>query len=112
MIISHDITPFRRFGLVINETLWIDGMPYFTAAAIADALELKNKDDGVQQIVRRNPYILRFSKEITVLSEEIEIPKSCRPFSLTGQCPINNPEIANMIRLWGGGANEKKSTLL
>jgi hypothetical protein len=26
-------------------------------------LGLKNRDDGVQQIVRRNPYILQYSKE-------------------------------------------------
>jgi prophage antirepressor-like protein len=84
-IISHSVKPFRRFGIEIKECLWLDGNPYFTAAAIADWLELKSKADGVNQIVRRCSYIKRFSKEITVTAEVTQkTRKKSIPFNLKG----------------------------
>lgn len=100
MITSHTIKPFRRFGVVVSESLWINGMPYFTAKAIAEWLELKRGAESVDQIIRRNPYILRFSKQINVLIEE-EYGQGTkdidRPFKLKGQCPLQTPENAFIL---------------
>jgi hypothetical protein len=96
MIVSHSIQPFRRFGVMINESFWIDGEPWFTAKAISEWLGLKVKDDAVQQIVRRNPYILEYSKKITVLDVE------GRPFNLKGDTPKKSLEnTANKIKRGG-----------
>lgn len=100
MIVSHTIKPFRRFGVVVSESLWINGMPYFTAKAIAEWLELKGGAEAVDQIIRRNPYISRFSKKIVVMAEEDygkEIQEKDRPFKLKGQCPLQNPENAFIL---------------
>jgi prophage antirepressor-like protein len=72
-------------GIYIEECIWMDGNPYFTAAAIANWLELKSQADGVNQIVRRCSYIKKFSKEITVLAEITQRKKKgATPFNLKG----------------------------
>jgi hypothetical protein len=38
---SHKITPFRRYGVVLSETVWIEGEPYFSAKSIAKWLGLE-----------------------------------------------------------------------
>ncbi len=109
MIVSHAIQPFRRFGLEVNESIWIGDMPYFNATAIADMLELKDRDDAVTQIVRRSPYIQKYSKTIDVIIEEYVEPenqKKCRPVNLTGQCPLKSPEMAEVLKLMGGEIDE------
>ena len=105
MIVSHTIKPFRKNGIVLDEALWINGIPYFTRSAIGKFLELKKGSEGVDTIVRRNPVIRQYSKTITVLSEEI-IPNSnegdCIPPKLGGLCPMNDPEIIDIIKKKGG----------
>jgi len=68
-ILSHAIVPFTRYGIKINEALWLDGMPYFTSKAIAEWLELKAGQHNVRRIVDRNPYILEHTKVIDVIIE-------------------------------------------
>jgi prophage antirepressor-like protein len=69
-IISHAIKPFRRMGVEINETLWIDGTPYFSANGIEDWLEFKDGHKGVRRLVNRNPFIKDHSKVIEVIIDQ------------------------------------------
>ena len=66
-IVSHSVKPFTRYGIKINEALWLEGVPYFTSKAIAEWLEIKEGFRGILKIVRRNPYILEHTKEIDVI---------------------------------------------
>jgi prophage antirepressor-like protein len=105
MIVSHAIKPFRHYGLVLDEALWIDGVPYFTSKAIAELLELKDGFRGVDRIVSRNPYIKEYSKIITVLSEEVitdQEENKCKVVKLTTLCPLKDPEILDIIKRKGG----------
>jgi prophage antirepressor-like protein len=105
MIVSHAIKPFRHYGLVLDEALWIDGVPYFTSKAIATFLELKDGFRSVDRIVNRNPDIKEYSRTITVLSEEV-IPdqdeNKCKVVNLTQTCPFKDPEILDIIKRKGG----------
>jgi len=80
-IVSHSIKPFRRFGVEIDECLWCDGKPYFTTEAIKDWLGYKKEKDPVSRVVRKNPYILQYSKEIEVLEEIEQTGKALPPRS-------------------------------
>jgi prophage antirepressor-like protein len=105
MIVSHAIKPFRHYGLVLDEALWIDGVPYFTSKAIATFLELKDGFRHVDKIVRRNPYIKDYSKTITVLSEEVieeQKDNPCKVDITSTLCPLKDPEILDIIKRKGG----------
>jgi hypothetical protein len=69
MIISHAIRPFRYEGIALSEYLWVDGKPCFTAAAIGEFLGLKRLD-AVQKIIRRNPFIEKYSQEIETVQQK------------------------------------------
>lgn len=111
MIVSHTIKPFRHYGLVLDEALWINGTPYFTRDAIGMFLKLKKGLRGVDQIVARNPYIKQYSKTITVLSEEViqtEHDNQCNVLNLKTLCPLKDPEIIDIIenkKIKGGHYN-------
>jgi prophage antirepressor-like protein len=105
MIVSHAIKPFRHYGLVLDEALWIDGVPYFTKKAIAELLELKKGFRSIDAIVDRNPDIKLYSKDITVLSEEVIKPNEndkCKVPSVGQTCPFKDPEILDIIKRKGG----------
>lgn len=97
--ITHNLHPFNRLGVRIDESIWVDGEVYFSARSIAEWLRLSKKDDAVQKIVRRNPYIKEFSREIEVIIEE-PIQKNVKPSppSLGGQCPLSNAKNRAIIK--------------
>lgn len=68
MIVSHIVTSFRRFGVKVDECIYINGEPYFSADAIGKFLGFKNPANYVNRVVERNPYIEEYSKVIKIIS--------------------------------------------
>jgi len=62
MIVSHMVTKFRRFGVQVDECIWIDGEPYFSNVAIGKFLGFKSPRISVNTIVERYPFIEEYSK--------------------------------------------------
>ncbi len=67
MIISHSITKFRRFGVVVDECMWLNGEPYFSSESIGKWVGLTHPQRSVDRIVKKNQYILDYSKEVNVI---------------------------------------------
>ncbi len=110
MIVSHAIKPFRHYGLVLDESLWINGVPYFTKKAIAKFLELKKGFRAIDAIIDRHPDIKAYSKDITVLSEEVIKPDEndkCKVPGVETLCPLKDPEILDIINRKGGSDHYK-----
>ncbi len=95
---SHKITPFRRFGVVLSETVWIDGEPFFSAKAIAEWLGLEKGRRSVNKIVGRHAFIKQFSKKITVVDDKDYQQRDGGP-KMGTQCPLQNPENAAILNL-------------
>lgn len=70
MIVSHWIQPFRRQGVIIDECLWVKGKPYFSQTAIGKWLGYQSPLSAVTRIVKRNSFILNYSKKINTISQE------------------------------------------
>jgi hypothetical protein len=79
------MTKFRRFGVKVDECLYLDGEPFFSAEAIGKFLVLKNPKRAVNKIVKNHPHITEFAKEIKVIDVKSQ------PLSGTDTVPSENP---------------------
>jgi len=52
-----NITPFIYQGIALQESCWIDGVPFFTRRAIGEWLEYPHPKQAIEKIIRRHPYI-------------------------------------------------------
>ena len=109
MIKSHAIVRFRRFGLDVNQAVWIEGKPCFTARAISEWLGLKEGTRGVDKIARRNPHLKLFSKNVEILNEEVlglDGIFDSRGAKLAHQCPLKSAPNADQFKIPCNGQNE------
>ena len=85
MIVSHMVTKFRRFGVKVDECLWIDGEPFFSNEAIGKFLGLKSPKRAVNKIVKNHQNITEFAVEIKVIDVKSQ------PIGGTNLVPSENP---------------------
>jgi hypothetical protein len=52
-----NITPFTYQGIALQESCWIDGVPFFTRRAIGEFLEYKHPNQAIEFIIKRNSHI-------------------------------------------------------
>lgn len=51
------MVPFRYGGVDLQESVYIQGAPYFTRRAIGEWLEYKDPQKAIDNIINRNPHI-------------------------------------------------------
>jgi hypothetical protein len=109
MIISHSITKFRRFGVVVEECMWLNGEPYFSSESIGKWVGLAHPRRSVDRIVKKNPYILDYSKEVNVIMQKTQTRSG---LSLgTNLVPSDNPDDKAISAKKSGQNYQRKLTV-
>lgn len=57
MAIKNTPTPFAWGDIELSQTVFVDGVPHVTRAAVGEWLEYADPQNAIDLILRRNPYI-------------------------------------------------------
>lgn len=82
------IVPFNFAGIVLAESYWENGIPYFSARAIGEFLEYRNPARDILHIIQRNPHIndpeWSTTVKLTVVEGERVVARSVRLYDPIG----------------------------